>query len=98
MANLKSIAISVTFAIASFDANANLLVNSGFEDDLNNWSILGTARIRASDPAPYEGTSYLYGRGSQFTVWQDVDLLDNGYSVSDLDAGMLTLQYGGWRP
>jgi len=97
MINLKSIAISVAFATVSFSANANLLVNAGFEDNLNHWSAIGTAKIRTSDPAPYEGSRYLYGRGQEFTVWQDVDLLGNGYSVSDLDAGTLTLQFGGWQ-
>jgi len=98
MTNLKAIAVSILFATFSSNLNANLLVNAGFEAGLNNWMSSGGADIRTSDPTAYEGLNYVYGRStSLFTIWQDVDLLGNGYSTSDIDSGMLTLQFGGWQ-
>lgn len=85
-------------AFSSFNVQANLLLNSGFESGLTNWSSTGGAFIRTSDPVAYEGTNYIFGKNTPlYSVWQDVDLLSGGLTAAQIDAGDLDVEFGGWQ-
>lgn len=86
------------FALSSFNVQANLLLNSGFELGLTNWSNIGGASIRTSDPAAYEGTNYIFGENTAlFSVWQEVNLTNGGLTTGQIDAGNLDVEFGGWQ-
>ena len=92
------ILITSTFAIYTFNVQANLLSNSGFESGLTDWQVPGNAGTRTVDPLAYEGVRYVYGATTAtFTIWQGIDLLSMGYSSSAIDAGSLSVVFGGWQ-
>ena len=76
---------------------ANMLTNPGFEDGLNGWDTTGGAALRSADPAPFEGSFYVFGRNTlQFSVSQVVDLVVDGLvSAGEIDRGALNLVFGG---
>jgi hypothetical protein len=75
-----------------------MLLNPGFEAGLTNWNTTGNASIRMSNPPPYEGTNYVFGRSTaNYTVWQDINLAAHGISDTEIDSGMLDAEYGGWQ-
>jgi len=88
---------SVVIALSlSSSVNANLISNPGFENGLDGWSSTDGADIRSWDPVAYEGSQYLYGRNTvTFSVWQDIDLFSQGYTATQIDAGELSVVYGG---
>ena len=95
----------LTFALCSFNVQANLISNPGFESGLTDWQSSGDATIRVQDPLAYEGTNYVFGQSSvtvplgteRFKVWQDIDLLGSGFTSTQIDTGNLDIVFGGWQ-
>ncbi len=85
--------------LTSRPAIGDLLLNPGFESGLANWTtLMGTPALRPADPLPFEGTQYLYGNNTAvFAVSQDVDLVASGVSATNIDAGLLWVDYGGYQ-
>ena len=79
--------------------NGNLLTNPGFENGFTGWTANAEAQttVASGNPAPYDGNEY-YDAGNTATgqVSQTVNLLQAGYSAADIDAGLYTLQFGGY--
>lgn len=77
----------------------NLLVNPGFEDQLNYW-ITDNGAIRNGDPSPHSGSNYLFGAkngASKSHTYQQIDLLAVGFDTHQLDNELLTVSYGGYQ-
>jgi hypothetical protein len=75
------------------------LTNSDFETgDLTGWAITGIVAMRTTDPLPYQGTYYIYGSNTpDFTLSQEVDLIDAGVVAGDIDSGLVDFQVDGYR-
>jgi hypothetical protein len=99
MEKMKLITLCYFLLAFSVSTNANMLLNPGFEAGvLTSWQSLGNASIRTADPLAYEGQNYIYGESTAlFRIWQDVNLADQGVSLTDIDAGVLDLEFGGWQ-
>ena len=94
---LTFVALSVG-VISAHATVANLLENPGFESGLDAWQHTARASIRLADPAPYEGSKYVFGDSTaSFSVWQDVDLLAAGYTATQIDDGLLAATFGGFQ-
>jgi len=98
---MKKLLINISyllFTITSYNVQANLLSNPGFESDLINWSSTGGASIRTEAPAPHEGKNYIFGKNTElFSVWQDIDLISSGFTADVIDTGNLIVEFGGWQ-
>jgi hypothetical protein len=85
--------------ICTASLNTNLLSNPGFESNLDAWTTDHGA-IRTAGPPPHSGVNYLMGGmdGSSLSYTsQTVDLVGAGFALDDLDAGILTVYFGGWQ-
>jgi hypothetical protein len=80
---------SVPFGNEPEEGDWGLLLNGGFEDDLDNWTIVtGTPVIRQSSPDPYAGAKYIQGSltSAAATVQQIIDLRDHISDFTAIDA------------
>ena len=80
-------------------APGNLLSNPGFENGFVGWTVNPEAQFTVANgnPAPYDGNDYYFAGATPLgQASQTVDLLKAGYSASDLDSGVFTLQFGGY--
>ena len=80
-------------------ANGNLLTNPGFENGLVGWTADPTAQtaVASGNPAPYDGTQYFSaGATASGFVMQTVNLLQEGYSATQIDAGGFVVDFGGY--
>lgn len=80
----------------------NLLLNSGFEEGLSEWTATGNAALKIKDASSelpaYEGSIYIYGSATpEFTVSQTIELADHGISTQEIDEGSLRAYFGGWQ-
>ena len=96
----KCSAILLLSALAQF-AHAvptSLLVNGGFESDLEGWNYTPGTAIRTLSPLAYEGSNYIFGASvASIHVWQTADLGASGIDLALVDAGAVLASYGGWQ-
>jgi len=100
MKSIKLLLLAIIVLISSLaqSATTNYLLNSGFESGLTDWDTTGGAAIRTGGPDPYEGQNYLYGSSTPlFTASQTFDINDIGFTSSDIDSGLATVEFGGWQ-
>jgi len=89
--------------IAEYDIppqNGNLLSNPGFEQGLTDWTTdpAALAGVAPNGPTAYDGAKYFYAGPNTATGFaqQQVNLLRAGYSPAQIDAGALTVSFGGY--
>ena len=80
--------------------NGNLLTDPGFENGLSGWTtdaaaVAGTA---PGGPSAYDGSSYFFAGPDTLTgdAQQQVNLLQLGYSATQLASGTLSVSFGGY--
>ena len=89
--------------IAEYDVPAqsgNLLSNPGFEQGLTDWTTdpAALAGVAPDGPAAYDGANYFYAGPNTASGYaqQQVNLLQGGYSPTQIDSGTLTISFGGY--
>ncbi len=74
----------------------NLINNSGFETGLNGWTVNNGGAIKTGSPSAYEGSQYFNaGNIEQGFAEQSINLLTAGFTVQQIDSGLLDLAFGG---
>ncbi|MCC6629566.1 MAG: tandem-95 repeat protein, partial [Chloroflexi bacterium] len=74
----------------------NLIATPGFESGLDGWTVNAGAAIKTSAPAAYQGSQYFNaGSVEQGFAQQSINLLGVGYSVAEIDGGLLDFAFGG---
>jgi hypothetical protein len=76
----------------------HILANPGGEDGISGWTVeTGTLATRAADPAPKRGSAYFYGDSvADCVASQEVDLLGDGITAAQIDAGKLRFCLRAW--
>ncbi|MEL6265107.1 MAG: LamG-like jellyroll fold domain-containing protein, partial [Pseudomonadota bacterium] len=73
----------------------NALVNGGFENTLTGWTTNGAAVANAG-PGPFEGAAVFNpGNAAVGFANQQVDLLAQGFTGTQIDAGTIRIAFGG---
>jgi hypothetical protein len=103
---LQLIAITCTASLALFSCNSpienptkgNLLKNPSFELQLENWVAEGSVETLLGDPAPHEGSAYIFGKKTaKFRLHQKVNITENGFFDKSIDSGKWSAKFGGFQ-
>ena len=79
-----------------FNGVANLLANGNFESGLADWSVTPGASTTSSALTPWRSTAeFESGSAANADAQQTVNLLQAGYSATQIDSGALQVAFGG---
>jgi autotransporter-associated beta strand protein len=74
----------------------NLLVNPSFESGTSSWTVNPGGTTQSGSPAAFDGSSYFYsGAVASGFAQQTINLLSDGYTAAQIDAGDLDVSFGG---
>ncbi|TAK78891.1 MAG: hypothetical protein EPO12_11675, partial [Aquabacterium sp.] len=74
----------------------NLITNAGFENGTTGWTVNLGGAVKTSAPAAYLGSQYFNaGNIEQGFAQQSINLLTAGFSITQIDSGLLDLAFGG---
>ena len=79
-----------------FNGIANLIANGNFENGLADWSVTPGASTTSSALTPWRSTAeFESGSAANADGQQTVNLLQAGYSATQIDSGALQVAFGG---